>query len=189
MRKDAACLAALCAALWFAPPAHAGSYDVVSCLAPGAGAINRSWSVETYDVAGRASPSIAGFEPPATPENCGTTGIGLRSSVSASRTVTSGQGAAFVFHAPDGSLVRTMKIWRFGQARASSSAAATPTWVIAARSGAAAGGPTVLGGTSGADYCPSATHPAPAWPGYCAIGAGTFATGGYGEYDDVLTPT
>jgi hypothetical protein len=188
VRKDAACLAALCAALWFAPPAHAGTYDVVSCLAPGAGKLNRSWSVETYDIAGRADPSIASFEPPVSPADCGTTGVGLRSAVSATKTVTSGQGAAFVFHAPPGSLVRTVKMWRSGQARASSSAAATPTWVVAARSGATAGGPTVLGGTSGADYCPSATHPAPAWPGYCAVGAGTFTVTGFGEYDGILAP-
>ena len=46
MRALAAALVGLAAAAAGASPAWAGTYDVVSCGAPGAGGVNRAWRPE-----------------------------------------------------------------------------------------------------------------------------------------------
>jgi hypothetical protein len=174
LRKDAARLAVLVAMLWFsfAPAAHAGSYTVSSCNAPSGGGTDLAWTVQPYSSIGRAAPDPASFVVPATGGACSaTTGLTLTTSPSAAKAVKSNDGAAFVFQAPAGNVVNAVAIWRYGQARPSSSAAASPYWEVIARSGAEAAGSAQLGTTAGTDYCLGNT----AWPAYCAVGTTPFA--------------
>jgi hypothetical protein len=189
MRKDAACLAVFVTALLFAPAAHAGTYDVVSCQAPNGSGVNQSWAVEPFNSVGGPAPSIANFAPPATPATCATaTGVTLATSVSAGGTVGYGDGAAFVFHAPGANLVKNVRIWRMGRARGNSSTVPSPNWIVVAHSGTTAGGPAMIGGTAGADYCPNAGHTTLAWPGYCTTGA-AFAAITFVDYVNISQPT
>ena len=60
MRAARKRLAGLAAAAFFAVPvaAHAGTYDVVTCNAPGAGGVNRSWTPEYTAFQGAAHPEM-----------------------------------------------------------------------------------------------------------------------------------
>jgi hypothetical protein len=170
LRKDAACLAALCAALLFAPPARAGTYDVHACQPAGGGTINQSWAVEPYNSAGDPAPDLGNFTAPATPQTCPASGgLPLVTSTSATKTVRSHDGAAWVFHAPVGNLVSQVVIWRTGQARWSSSAGNSPYWEVVARDGGSAGSSSQLGTSATVDFCSGQT--ASAWPSYCALAA------------------
>jgi hypothetical protein len=183
MRKDAACLAALCAALFFAPAAHAGTYAVVACQVTGGGGINQSWSVEPYSSSGRAPADLLNYTTPAAPGSCPTTaGITLGSSPVAGKSVKASDGAAFVFHAPAGNLVSAIALYRFGQARLSSSGAST-YWEAIARAGGTAGGPA-LGTTAGTDYCLGNSA---AWPGYCGLGTSGYPNG-LVQYSSIQQP-
>jgi hypothetical protein len=169
MRKDAACLAALGAALLFAPAAHAGTYAVVSCQAPNGGGINQSWTVEPYNSQGGAAPAISSFRPPATPAACpAVASLQLTTDIVTTKTVRPGDGAAFVFRAPSGTTVSSVVVYRFFQARPSSSAATTPFWAAVARAGSTIAGNTIIGTPAGGDYCDGSA--AGAYPAYCAKG-------------------
>src|SRR4051794_26392610 len=183
MRKDAACLAALCAALLFAPAARAGTYTVVACQVTGGAGINQSWSVEPYSSSGREPADISNYTIPAAPTTCATTtGITLGSSPVAGKSVKASDGAAFVFHAPAGNLVSAIALYRYGQARLSSSGAST-YWEAIARAGSTAGGPA-LGTTAGTDYCLGNSA---AWPSYCQLGASAYPNG-LVQYSSIQQP-
>src|SRR5262249_10232333 len=120
--------------------ARAGTYDVVACTAPGADGINRAWTVETYNSSGKAAPPLSAFALPSSLEKCGTFGTAV-----AKTTVKADDGAAWTFHAPDGTNVKNVTLWRYGTARASADAAGTTVsegnwWTIIARAGTSAGG-------------------------------------------------
>jgi hypothetical protein len=168
MRKDAACLAALCAALWFAPPAHAGTYDVVSCQASGGGGINRAWTVEPYNSTGAAPPALASFSIPGTLDSCPAVAtLTVQTDPGATKSVKNGDGLAFVFRAPAGNTVKSVAIDRFMAARSSSASAQNPSWLAVARAGTTVGDRTIIGTTAGPDYCNGS---APAAGTYCTQG-------------------
>jgi hypothetical protein len=173
MRKDAACLAVLVAALFFAPAAHAGTYVVYSCAVPDGGGVNRAWSIETYSSSGRAPADMSNYTRPADPTSCPTPqGVVIGTTVSASQSVKASDGVAWVFHAPAGNLVNALDIYRYGQARSSASGSAT-YWAAYARAGTTAGGPQ-LGSVVSTDYCLGNSV---AWPGYCQLGAADYPNG------------
>ena len=180
MRKEAALLAMLGASLVILPaPARAGTYDVVACnTAAGDGAgINRAWTIETYNRAGKAAPATSAFAIPPL-QSCATNvGLSLRSSDGAA-SVRVDDGAGFVFRAPEGATVKDVTFWRYTQARLTSANASGPYWVSVARAGTSAGGSVILGGTSGADYCSGATA---VYPAFCLRGANVFGTPGSGS--------
>ena len=64
MRKGAALAAAMMVG-WLAVlpvvSARAGTYDVVSCAAPGGDGVNRAWTLEGYNTAGKGLPEAGSF--------------------------------------------------------------------------------------------------------------------------------
>src|SRR5699024_5974463 len=106
MRRDAARLAALVAILltvFAVADARAGTYDVVSCHAPGADMRNLAWTFETFNATGKPAPPAQRFTlNPLSPEAC-TSAIGVTlTSEAAKQTVMVDDGAAWVFRAPAG---------------------------------------------------------------------------------------
>jgi hypothetical protein len=99
-----------------AAPARAGTYDVVSCGAPGANGVNRAWTVspgadaQTWDWSS-GCPLSAYSEP--------------RAGVVAG----SWSGAGFQFDAPPGAKLERLQIWRYGYEFASLGAEGSP-WVV-----------------------------------------------------------
>jgi hypothetical protein len=172
MRKDAALLVALVAALLILPSAaRAGTYDVVSCNTPlgEGGGINRAWTIETYNRAGKAAPPASSFSSPASVEKCDTPAGLLLNSLSGPATVRVDDGAGFTFRAPAGTTVRDISVWRYTAARMTSATAGSPYWVSVARAGTAAGGSLILGGSPGKDYC-AGNAPTTPYPAYCVTG-------------------
>jgi hypothetical protein len=174
MRKDAALPAVVAAVLLLLVPAaaRAGTYDVVACGAPGGDGINRAWTVETYNSSGKPAPPLSAFAIPASVEKCAAPGVTFGSAV-AKTTVKADDGAAWTFHAPAGTTVKSVSLLRFGNARASLNDAATAVsegnwWTVIARAGTSAGGSAILG-----DLCSGA---APiVYPGYCSTASGAIA--------------
>lgn len=178
MRRDAACLAVLVAALLFAPAAHAGTYDVVSCNGA-AGGINRAWTFETYSSSGRAPADASNYVVPADQTSCATPiGLDLRPAPVTSKSVKASDGAAWVFHAPSGNTVGRVVIYRAASARFSANGANT-FWEVIARAGNSVGTGAQLGTVAGTDYCQGQ---AAAWPGYCGVG-GAYPTTPAAVYD------
>jgi hypothetical protein len=93
--------AAITGLMLLAPAAHAGTYDVVSCGAPGAGGANRAWTVD---------PASDNFET----ANCGSQMFAGTSAV-AGRTAAFFTGANFVFTAPATTRIAGLTAWRYGQ--------------------------------------------------------------------------
>ncbi len=94
-------LMTLLGGLVLAPPARAGTYDVVSCGAPGAGGVNRSWT-------GRA-------DDPNTEEvaDCGSSLFG--GSLVPQRTAPFFTSASWTFTAPAGTTITRLVAWRWGR--------------------------------------------------------------------------
>jgi hypothetical protein len=167
LRKDAARLAVLVAVLWFAPAAHAGTYDVLACQHAGGGGINGSWTLEPYNSTGAAPPPLSAFVVPASVTSCPAVGtLSAYGLPAAGTAVKNGDGVAFVFRAPPGNTIRAVGIDRYMAAR--QAASATNYWIGVARAGTTLGGPTIIGTPAGADYCNGA---AAASPNYCLQGA------------------
>src|SRR3954447_8317110 len=136
MRGLTALAAALAATTLGVPVARAGTYDVVSCNAPGAGGVNNSWSwgVEAF------GSSVSGDDPDhfAVTGSCSSpTGLrgGSNPSASASRWGLIGR---FKFVAPAGTDVRRVTLWRYTTATQSTDNPGTPanesgSWELAAR--------------------------------------------------------
>ena len=95
------------------PSASAGTYDVVSCHAPGADMRNLAWAFETFNATGKPAPSPERFVlNPLSPDGCASA-VGVTfSSEPARRTVIVDDGGAWVFRAPAGTTVKRMQIWR-----------------------------------------------------------------------------
>src|SRR4051794_12599897 len=180
MRKDVALPAVVAAVLLLFVPAlaRAGTYDVVACTAPGGGGVNRAWTVETYNSSGKPAPPVSAFAIPSLIDKCPAPGVTFGSAVTKS-TVKADDGAAWTFHAPDGTKVKNVSLLRYGNARASVDDAATTVnegnwWTIIARAGSSAGGQTILG-----DLCSGA---APiVYPSYCSAGPGAIAYADVGQ--------
>jgi hypothetical protein len=94
-------LAMLVAGALLAPAAHAGTYDVVSCGAPGAGGANLAWTVD---------PASANFET----ANCGSE-MFAGSSAAPSRSTGFFTGANLTFTAPATTRITGLTTWRYGQ--------------------------------------------------------------------------
>src|SRR5829696_1726370 len=93
-------LAAPCLAC--AIPAEAGTYDVVSCGAPGAGGANRAWTGRADDP---SSLEVA---------NCGAALFG-GSSAQPNRTAPFFTSASWTFTAPSGTRIARLVAWRWGR--------------------------------------------------------------------------
>ena len=155
MRKDAAARLATVvavAAMLVAAPARAGTYEVVSCNAPGAAGENHSWALEPYNSAGKTVPDASNFTVVGDDAvNCSpTVGIGFNPSF-AHNALRVDDGAGWTFRAPAGTLVRRVTVWRHVAVRSSTDDPATPAraengwWVATARAGTSAGGVVVIG--------------------------------------------
>jgi hypothetical protein len=121
MRWRAAMLAAAVAVLAGAGTAHAGTYAVVACNAPGGGGANHSWRFGYSGGAGRADFSVIPTN------NCpGSNGSQILTATGAA-TVPGSARAALTFTAPPGDAVTHVTVWRLGQARAG--------WQVASRIG------------------------------------------------------
>src|SRR5690348_3041177 len=107
MRWRAVIVAALGAPLTTAGRAHAGTYQVVACNAPGGGGVHAGWALACPS-GGRAGPD----------------GAQLHTAPGAASTVPKGAGAAWTFRAPAGDVVTHVTAWRQGKAREGSQVAA-----------------------------------------------------------------
>ena len=170
-----------------AEAARAGSYDVVSCKAPGGGDINRAWTLETFNSAGKTPPPLSAFKTYAGPERARRqNGIGFNSLAPLKQTVKQGDGAAWTFRAPAGTNVRRVQVWRFTGAATSTDDTTTPateggSWTVVAHVGSAPGGPAAIGGES----CPGTT---PTAPPYCRTGEAVFDATKSVVYDNLNEP-
>ena len=145
-----------------AGPAHAGTYDVVSCGAPGAGGVNRAWQVSPnlddrfWDVAA-SCPELSAWSE-------------RRPGVVAPNFT----GAGFELIAPAGAILDRMVIWRTGYRFASDGTAQGP-WVVQGYRADA----SVIGGPLTGETCVIA----PGQP-FCRFGAeGAMAPGARVERD------
>jgi hypothetical protein len=160
-RCGAALIAGI-AALAGAAPAGAGTYDVVSCGAPGAGGVNRAWQVAPrfddrfWDLTA-SCPELAAWSerrPGAVAPNF--------------------TGAGFELKAPPGAILDRMVIWRTGY-RFNSTGSAQGPWAVAGYRGDS----TVIGGPFTGETCLI-----PPGQLFCRFGAeGAMAAGSRAERD------
>jgi hypothetical protein len=119
-----------------AAPASAGTYDVVSCGAPGAGGVNRAWTLypgfdERYWNQVPSCPTLSATSDPAP---------GVRAGYFT--------GTGFHVVAPAGAILDRMVIWRHGY-RFNSTGTAQGPWVV----GGFRGDGTVIGGPLAGETC------------------------------------
>ncbi len=155
--------------------ASAGTYDVVSCHAPGAEMRNLAWAFETFNATGKPAPSPERFVlNPLSPDGCASA-VGVTfSSEPARRTVIVDDGGAWVFRAPAGTTVKRMQIWRNAATTKSVDDAGTGGvengwWTLYARAGDQVAGRVVLA----AETCPG-NVPTPPDAVWCRRGAANF---------------
>src|SRR4051794_29611126 len=127
---------ALVAALVGAAPANAGSYDVVSCGAPGARGVNHAWNALAWD---------ARFWD-VTP-NCPALSV-FSHVVPGGVTVPNWTGAGFELNAPAGAVLDRLIIWRWGD-RFDNTGTAQGPWVVAGYNADA----TTIGGELAGETC------------------------------------
>ena len=145
-----------------AAPAHAGTYDVVSCGAPGANGVNRAWQV-----ARRSTTASSTSRPPARSSRRG------RSGAPAS-TAPNFTGAGFQLNAPAGAILDRMVIWRTGY-RFDNTGSGQGPWVVQGYKADA----SVIGGPLTGETCVI-----PPGTGVCRFGAeGAMAPGARVERD------
>jgi hypothetical protein len=139
-----------------AASSQAGTYDVVSCGAPGAGGVNRAW---TNDIAG----DPANF----TASNCGSELLGATASNGG--TASTFQGVNWTFTAPAGTQVSKLVTWRYLQGYCCNG------WSVAAYDGLG----RVLGGLGG-EACvpPQSFEP-------CRVGAAGVNASSRAEYANI----
>jgi hypothetical protein len=102
MRRWIAVMVAAVAGLVLAAPAQAGTYDVVSCGAPGAGGVNRAW-------VGEIIPAGSPFQI----ADCGPELLGATSSTK--QTAGYFSGANWTFTTPAGTTISRLVTWRYAQ--------------------------------------------------------------------------
>lgn len=193
MRKGAALAVAMMVGWLVVLPvasARAGTYDVVSCAAPGGDGVNRAWTLEGYNTAGKGLPEAGSFAVFPGNETClPASGLSVSGTAGPGRkTVKPEDGAAWTFRAPAGTTVRRVKVWRYTAAATSVDDAGTPPvedgiWAVIARVGTDAGGATVLPG----ETCSGAT-PSPMQGIYCRTGEATFNPNAGVTYDNIGQP-
>jgi hypothetical protein len=145
-----------------AAPAHAGTYDVVSCGAPGADGVNRAWQVAP-DLDDRFFDVV-----PACPE------LSAYSERRAGVTAPNFTGAGYQLDAPAGAILDRMVIWRTGY-RFKSTGAAQGPWVVQGFKADA----SVIGGPLTGETC--LIQPGQS---FCRFGAeGAMAAGARSERD------
>jgi hypothetical protein len=155
--------------------ASAGTYDVVSCHAPGAEMRNLAWTFETFNATDKPAPPASRFVlNPASPDACESPiGVSITSQA-AKQTVMVDDGAAWVFRAPAGTTVKRMQVWRNTATAASVDDAGTGGvengwWTLYARAGDRIAGQVVLA----AETCPGNAPTAPDTV-YCRRGGANF---------------
>jgi hypothetical protein len=131
MRRWTAAVAVMGASLLFAAPAPAGTYDVLSCGAPGAGGVNRAWGAKVdvpgvYDVA-----------------NCGSE-LFAAGSAAPNQTAPYFTSANWEFVAPTGTRISRLVTWRYGLSYCCNG------WKVAAYDGSA----NIIGGPFGETCTP-----------------------------------
>ncbi len=141
MRKGpwAACVAAIAAiaALAGAGPAQAGSYDVVSCGAPGAGGVNHAWRALAFD------DRFWNVTP-----RCPALSVTSEPSPGNATRIPNWEGAGFELVAPPGALLDHVTIWRYGY-RFNSTGDPQNTWQVQGYNGDS----TVIGGPFAGETC------------------------------------
>ena len=153
-------MVAVAAVLLAAAPAHAGTYDVVSCGAPGAGGVNRAWVGEVVPAGG-----------PFTIAGCGSELLGATSSTR--QRAGYFQGVNWSFTAPAGTRITRLVTWRHGQLFCCNG------WSVAAY----ADGAGVVGGGFGGETCSPPQGFVP-----CTFGAsGGVSAASRAEYGDLST--
>jgi hypothetical protein len=162
MRRWAAALIAALGSLAGAGPASAGTYDVVSCGAPGANGVNRAWQVHP------------GFDDRFWDVKTTCPDLGAWSERRPGVTAPYFNGAGLHIEAPPGATLDRMVIWRTGY-RFNSTGSADGPWEVAGYRGDG----TIIGGPLFGETCPLA-------PGQfvCEFGAqGAMAPGARSERD------
>jgi hypothetical protein len=124
------------AALAGAAPASAGTYDVVSCGAPGAGGVNQAWTV------------YPGFDDRFWEITPGCPTLGATSEPRPGVVAPYFTGAGFHVVAPSGAILDKMVIWRHGY-RFNSTGTAQGPWAV----GGYRGDSTVIGGPLFGETC------------------------------------
>ena len=94
--------------------AQAGTYDVVSCRAPGAGGVNHAWEA-AYGAYGAPDPSVAGMFDVYTECPGPRTFLLARSKAQPGIAAFWAHSAYFHFNAPTGTTISRLRIWRHGQ--------------------------------------------------------------------------
>ncbi len=140
MRRWAAGLIAALGLLSGAGPASAGTYDVVSCGAPGANGVNRAWQVypgfdDRYWDIKTTGPELGAWSE-------------RRPGVAAPYF----NGAGLHIKAPPGAMLDRMVIWRTGY-RFNSTGSADGPWEVAGYRGDG----TIIGGPLFGETCPLAS--------------------------------
>jgi hypothetical protein len=95
-----------------APAASAGTYDVVSCRAPGAGGVNAAWTPFLSSFNSTAQPEAFSFE-----SSCpGASGqLSARSAARAGQVAFWSHSGNLRFAAPAGTSITKLVVWRWGQ--------------------------------------------------------------------------
>jgi hypothetical protein len=142
MRGLAGALVVAATAALGVPVAAAGTYDVVSCGAPGAGGINRAWRAEAsgYPPSG-ISPDPSSY---VIADQCGSQLLIQTAPPPANAPFLT--GGNWIFDAPAGTRITRLETWRFGvKLRTGSTNPEGDTWKIFARDENA----SVIGGVFG----------------------------------------
>jgi hypothetical protein len=95
-----------------APAASAGTYNVVSCRAPGAGGVNAAWTPFLSSFNSTAQPEAFSFE-----STCpGASGqLSARSAAHAGQVAFWSHSGSLRFTAPPGTSITKLIVWRWGQ--------------------------------------------------------------------------
>lgn len=104
-------VAAVAAGLLAPAPAAAGTYDVVSCNAPGAGGVNNAWSGQFTSFNNDPEPQYFDVI-----DDCrgGEGGLIARSKIGGEGRAGFLRGAGWIFDAPAGTVITRATIWRWG---------------------------------------------------------------------------
>ena len=168
-------LAAATAGLVAPAAAHAGTYDVVACNAPGAAGANHSWTGTATAFNSAPQPEVYDIY-----DDCAGTEKGLvaKTHVGGSDNARFLTGAAWVFTAPSGTTITRVTVWRYGfKFRTAATGADGDPWWIGAQE---ANGNTVGGGFGETCDVPE-NQPA------CTIGADGGASAANQQTYDVST--
>jgi hypothetical protein len=172
---------ALAAAMLWPAAAAAGTYDVVSCNAPGAGGVNNAWTPAFTHFGNGPHPEAYDLY-----DDCRGTERGLvaRSHVGGEGNARFLTGAAWQFDAPAGTVISRVTVWRHGwKFRTGDDDPATagddgdPWWM---------GAKEANGNTVGGDFLGETCNNPPGQP-LCAVGSDGGVSGANARTFDVST--